>query len=237
MLKIIKQKKPKIVFLENVKNFKTIFEGEPFKFIVNELNNYGYFVTDTILNTCEFTNIPQNRERIFILGFLDKDVFDNFIFPCPVNNKHNVSDYLEKNIDNCYYYTESSAIYEKLKNSVVNKNVVYQYRRHYVRENKNNNVPTLTANMGSGGHNVPIILDKKGIRKLTPKECFNFQGFPKNYKLPQTRKSALYKQAGNSVTVELIKKITINIYYAILYSNLHCLMITKNIIKKKITSQ
>jgi len=61
--------------------------------------------------------------------------------------------------------------------------------------------------MGSGGHNVPIILDNKGIRKLTPKECFNFQGFPSSYKLPQLSDSNLYKLAGNSVSVPVVKLI------------------------------
>ncbi|WP_429997452.1 DNA cytosine methyltransferase, partial [Mycoplasmopsis bovis] len=63
-----------------------------------------------------------------------------------------------------------------------NSNSIYQWRRKYVRENKNGVCPTLTANMGTGGHNVPLILTKKGIRKLTPRECFNFQGFPSSFK-------------------------------------------------------
>ena len=61
--------------------------------------------------------------------------------------------------------------------------------------------------MGTGGHNVPIIKDDFGIRKLTPRECFSFQGFPKNYILPDIADSKLYMQAGNSVTVPLIQKI------------------------------
>jgi len=92
---------------------------------------------------------------------------------------------------------------------VVKKDTVYQYRRVYVRENKSNECPTLTANMGTGGHNVPLILDDKGIRKLTPRECFNFQGFPSSYKLPNLSDSKLYKLAGNAVSlpvVELIAK-------------------------------
>ena len=72
--------------------------------------------------------------------------------------------------------------------------------------------PTLTANMGTGGHNVPIILAKHGIRKLTPKECFNVQGFPKSFKLPSDLSNAkLYKQAGNSVVVPVINRIAENI--------------------------
>ena len=82
----------------------------------------------------------------------------------------------------------------------------YQWRRLYVRENKNQLCPTLTANMGTGGHNVPLILTDKGIRKLTPKECFLLQGFPKNFKLPkESSNGQLYKQSGNSVTVKLIE--------------------------------
>jgi len=61
--------------------------------------------------------------------------------------------------------------------------------------------------MGSGGHNVPLVLDEKGIRKLTPRECFNFQGFPSSYKLPSLSDSNLYKLAGNAVSVPVVKLI------------------------------
>ena len=61
--------------------------------------------------------------------------------------------------------------------------------------------------MGGGGHNVPIIRDDYGIRKLTPRECFSLQGFPLNFKLPNVSDSQLYKQAGNSVTVKVVKRI------------------------------
>ena len=92
---------------------------------------------------------------------------------------------------------------------------VYQWRRVYVRENKNGVVPTLTANMGTGGHNVPLILTKNGIRKLTPRECFNAQGYPKNFNLPELANGHLYKQAGNSVVVPVVKRIAENIYDAL----------------------
>ena len=77
-----------------------------------------------------------------------------------------------------------------------------------MRENKKGVCPTLTANMGTGGHNVPIIIDKKGIRKLTPLECARIQGFPINYKLPKNiSDSALYKQFGNSVSVPVVEAV------------------------------
>jgi len=61
--------------------------------------------------------------------------------------------------------------------------------------------------MGGGGHNVPLVKDSKGIRKLTPRECFNFQGFPQSYILPSLADSNLYKLAGNAVSVPVVKLI------------------------------
>ena len=85
---------------------------------------------------------------------------------------------------------------------------IYQLRRTYVRENKSNVCPTLTANMGTGGHNVPLINSIYGIRKLTPRETFNLQGFPQDYIIPaEMSNTRLYKQAGNSVVVTVINRI------------------------------
>ena len=115
--------------------------------------------------------------------------------------------FLESNIPTKYYYTDKSTTWNLVKSSVVKKNTFYQYRRVYVRENKSGECPTLTANMGGGGHNVPIILDDKGIRKLTPRECFNLQGFPLSYKLPNLSDSNLYKLAGNAVSLPVVSLI------------------------------
>jgi len=114
-------------------------------------------------------------------------------------------------VDEKYYYRENKAMYNILKENITNKNTVYQWRRHYVRENKNEVCPTLTANMGTGGHNVPLILTDSGIRKLTPRECFLLQGFPKDFKLPDISHSQLYKQVGNSVSIPVIERIAKNI--------------------------
>jgi DNA (cytosine-5)-methyltransferase 1 len=87
-----------------------------------------------------------------------------------------------------------------------------------VRENKSNECPTLTANMGTGGHNVPIVLvnkKNKRYRKLTPDECFRLQGYD-NLSLPQNvADGQLYKQAGNSVTVPLVKKLASMIHASV----------------------
>jgi DNA (cytosine-5)-methyltransferase 1 len=210
ILSIIKHNSPQIVILENVKNLQNHDNGNTFKIIYDSLVSLNYYVKFNIINTHKVTNIPQNRERIYIICFKDVNLYNKFDFHfLEIKNKP-IIDFLEPNIPNKYYYNNSSIIYDKLKENItknIKNNTIYQYRRYYVRENKNNVCPTLTANMGSGGHNVPILLDDKGIRKLTPRECFNLQGFPKDYKLPNLSDSKLYSLAGNAVSIPVISLI------------------------------
>jgi len=208
---------PSVLFLENVKNLKNHNKGNTFKVILNELEKRGYFVKYKILNTFEYSDIPQNRERLYIVAFNDFDCFSKFKFPEKIKKTKKISEILEGNVDKSFYYNKSK-YYPLLKEKMKNKNSIYQWRRVYLRENKSGVCPTLTANMGTGGHNVPLILDDKDIRKLTPRECFRLQGFPDNFILPDNlAKSALYKQAGNSVSVPIIQKIAENIKKALLY--------------------
>jgi DNA (cytosine-5)-methyltransferase 1 len=210
ILSIIKHNSPKIVILENVKNLQSHDDGKTFKIIIENLQKLNYHIKYSILNTSKITGIPQNRERIYIVCFKDKNLCDKFNFDFPEVPLKPVSEFLEKEIPEKYYYNDSTIIFDELKNSItkhISTNTIYQYRRYYVRENKNNVCPTLTANMGGGGHNVPIILDDKGIRKITPRECFNLQGFPSDYKLPSMSMSKLYSLAGNAVSVPVVKLI------------------------------
>jgi len=210
IVSIIKNNSPKIVILENVKNLQSHDNGKTFKIIIENLENLNYHIKYSVLNTSKITGIPQNRERIYIVCFKDKNKCDNFTFDFPKEPLKSVSEFLEKDIPEKYYYNDSTIIFDELKNSItkhISTNTIYQYRRYYVRENKNNVCPTLTANMGGGGHNVPIIVDDKGIRKITPRECFNLQGFPSDYKLPSMSMSKLYSLAGNAVSVPVVKLI------------------------------
>jgi DNA (cytosine-5)-methyltransferase 1 len=204
--RILKERKPEGFLLENVKNLKSHDGGKTFKIIEDALKDLGYHIKVKVLNTMEYGNVPQNRERIYIVGFKNKLYSDRFEFPNPVKLTKKITDLLEKNVPEKYYYN-GKPLFEKLKNSIKEEDKVYQWRRQYVRENKSGVCPTLTANMGMGGHNVPIIKDKKGIRKLTPLECFRIQGFPKDYVLPKISDSSLYKQAGNSVSVPVVEAV------------------------------
>lgn len=209
--RILKDKKPMGFLLENVKNLASHDNKRTLSVILQTLDDLGYHYKFDVLNTKDYGNIPQNRERIYIVGFKSKEMRDNFEFPDPTPLTVKVEDLLDNQVNNKYYYN-NKPLYEKLKNDVVEHGKVYQWRRKYVRENKNGVCPTMTANMGMGGHNVPIIIDKVGIRKLTPRECARIQGYPNEFILPEgLSDSALYKQIGNSVSIPVIERIAKNI--------------------------
>lgn len=219
--RIFSDKQPSIIFLENVKNLISHDKGNTFKVILETLHKHDYHVAHAVLNSAEYGNVPQNRERIYIVCFKDKKVFERFQFPDPIPLTTRIKDMLqdEKTIEARYFYTDKTPFFSQLVEDIIDAETLYQWRRQYVRANKSNLCPTLTANMGTGGHNVPLLnVQKKPstIRKLTPRECFNFQGYPENYKLPQTISNAnLYKQAGNSVVVPVIERIALKIKEAI----------------------
>ena len=216
---IIRNKRPKVVFLENVKNLQSHDSGDTFRIMLNVLEKkLKYKVFYKVLNTMTHANVPQNRERLFIVAFDPRQVksWEEFQFPEEIPLTNTIHDFLEKGKQSdSLYYSKDHQYFPELKKTIKSRDTVYQWRRIYVRENKNNVCPTLTANMGAGGHNVPLILDNYGIRKLTPKECFALQGYPVDYRtgsensyvLPQIANSRLYMQAGNSVTTTLIERI------------------------------
>jgi len=231
VIRLLKELKPKAYFLENVKTLASHNKGETFKVVKKELKNAGYSFIPFILNASEHTHIPQGRERIYIVGFKDEHQY-SFNQPTKINkigsieqkllsklfeipkklneNRKKVKEFLDKStvLENDIYNNPKNKIHERIIEAVKDEDIVYQYRRYYVRENKSHVCPTLTANMGSGGHNIPIILDNNVPRRLTPKECFNLQGFPKTFKLPTNiARGQLYKQAGNSVVVPMVQQI------------------------------
>lgn len=224
LLRMIEVKKPRAIFIENVKNMVGHDHGNTFKVIREALTENNYFIKWKVLNGKDYGNIPQNRERIYIVGFDNQEAYDLFEFPEEVKLTTTLKDIIDfsSEEDSAFYYEDGKQrFYSELKLAMDRQDTVYQWRRQYVRENKSGVVPTLTANMGTGGHNVPLILTDSGkIRKLTPKETFNAQGYPKDFKLPDgLANSHLYKQAGNSVVVPVIKRIADKISYALNHSS------------------
>lgn len=237
--------KPRVIFLENVKNLKFHDNGRTYKVIRAKLEDCGYHVYDKILNTMYYSDLPQNRDRMYIFGFLDSvdgDKFNNFLtervwdyrrVKMPSDRVVDIKRVIDYNLTletgEKYYYTREKypnyfMTLEEFRGSNkeecinLDKQIdemykFYQFRRcMYVRKNMSGVCPTLLASMGTGGHNVPLIRVRDGVRKLTPSEVFRLQGFPvgEGYTLPTEYNGVaypdrhLYKQAGNAVSVPII---------------------------------
>ena len=204
--KIIDAKRPKIVFLENVKNLEEHDDGKTFLVIYNTLAQFGYGVRYKILNAKDY-GVPQNRERIFIIGFLDDYQCNNFQYPEPTKSSDSIFDIIDiSEQKHPFYYYNNSPYYSILQKVIMDGNKIYKLTDNGVRKSKTSICPTLTANMGTFPDRVPIIKDNYGIRKLMPSECLLLQGFPKSFEFPKDIFiENAYKQAGNSVCVPLIK--------------------------------
>jgi DNA (cytosine-5)-methyltransferase 1 len=220
--KAIELMQPRAFLLENVKNLAGHDKGNTIKIIQETIFKLGYSYIQFCLNAKDYGDLPQNRERIYIVGFRGEADYKNndsnkadsilthqFKIPEKIILKKKIHDLLfEDKQDDKFYYTRDHQYYDELDSTMTSKDTIYQWRRVYVRENKSKVCPTLTANMGTGGHNVPLIRDAYGIRKLTPEECLRFQGFPEEFKFPSDMsQSHKYKQAGNSVAVPVVKRI------------------------------
>ena len=209
--------RPKIVLLENVAHILKHDRGRTFSTIVDELQSAGYWFSEqniSILDTATHTKIPQIRQRIYMAA-LSIDYFDynGFTFPAEESATNDYRKYLDLHTkqDDWHYFNEDER-WGKLFREALDQgdpDAPYQLRRYYVRELKNKCIPTLTANMGEGGHNQPVIQDEWGIRKLTIQECLGFQGYLECKFPDDISSSQKYKQIGNSVTVPLVRKLAL----------------------------
>ena len=211
--RIVKEKQPQVVFLENVANLLEHDDGKTFLTIYNALVPLGYAFKYRVMDSIEYGNVPQHRKRIFIVAFLDYDKCEKFEFPDKIKLDTKLNDIIIRNVkhDSCYYYNDSSVYYEDLKRIVTDKNALYKIYDSGVSRKAHYVCPTLTANMGTFPDRVPIVIDNYGIRKITPYECLALQGFPKDYRFPKIPMASAYKQCGNSVVVPVIRRIAENI--------------------------
>lgn len=215
--RIAEEKKPKVIFLENVANLLDHDDGRSFLKVYNALAPKGYFLRYQLMDSTEYGNIPQRRTRIFIVAFQDEEACERFRFPEKIPLEVELNDILIRNIkhDDCYYYNNCSLYYKDLKRIVTNKKALYKIYDSGVSKKAHFICPALTANMGTYPDRVPIILDDYGIRKITPYECLALQGFPKDFRFPNIPLASAYKQCGNSVVVPVIRRISEEIYKVI----------------------
>ena len=165
--------KPRFLFAENVKNIVHHDGGKTFAVVLNAMEAEGYKVAYKVMDAAVYGNVPQHRERVYIIGFREEADYNRFRFPDPIPLTTKLSDVIdfENPVDPKYYYTpgnHKSEICEKLAAAIDDPNAVYQLRRVYVRKIKSGLIPTLTANMGTGGNNVPIIKTKSANKKSSP---------------------------------------------------------------------
>lgn len=217
-LRIIRANKPNFGIYENVKNIVgEEFKETTFRIFERELNNYGYNTYWRVLNAKDY-GIPQNRERVYLI-LIRKDV-DNgkFKFPDNIPLEYSAKDFIENNVERKYYFSDRTLNHLTLDNiqryGFANKKGI----------NKEKNIAScLYAGMWRGMCNqgIDVIKEPDGFRKLTPRECFKLMGFEYEDCIKCENagisNSQLYKQAGNSIVVNVLYYILLELKNAMPY--------------------
>lgn len=225
--RILRDKKPDSFILENVKGLINHDKGKTLNVILNTLakningkkniNSYknclGYNVFYKVLNSLNY-GLPQNRERVYIVGFKNSKI--KFDFPTSSNIKININEIIQDNVTN--HHISEIAKFNILNNLFIHKKyneikdkkllIAYEIRKSKCSFRFDGLSPTLTAKMGTGGNNVPVFVNN--FRKFTVNECLAIQGFPRSFIIDEN-KSQSYKQIGNSVSVPVVSLIAKNI--------------------------
>lgn len=215
---IIKRKQPKAIFLENVKGLRNHDKGKTLTTILNVLrNDLGYFVPEPqIVNAKDF-GVPQNRERIYIVGFHPSTGINEFTYPKPLDKKVTFADIKEKKVPATKYYLSTQYISTLEKHKARHESKGNGFGYQIIKDDEISNAVVC----GGMGRERNLVIDKRlkdftptthikgevnrdGIRKMTPREWARLQGFPDNYLIPVADASA-YKQFGNSVAVPAIQ--------------------------------
>ena len=203
--RVVSEARPKVFIYENVKGFLSIDGGKSYQRFLDALRGLGYHCHAEILNTKDY-GIPQNRERLYIVGFFNADEYHAFSYAPKQTLELNLGDMLDREVDEKYFLSDRALAHFRSKNPKFNG----KFRPKDANENIAN---TLTTNPGHRRTDKFIRaageLDAKGnerIRKLTPRECLRLQGFPKNFKIV-TSDTQTYKQAGNAMSVNVVKMI------------------------------
>ncbi|MBJ6299781.1 DNA (cytosine-5-)-methyltransferase [Staphylococcus aureus] len=220
ILKILKSKRPESFILENVAGIVNHDSGKTIKVIEDSLKNINYRFEWKLLNAKDY-GVPQNRNRWYCIGIDNenkhlKNLNIEEIFPKPKDLKYTIDDIIKYNDDEAYQISEiAKRNIKKFKNLYLEKNpitsnslIANNIRPSKVSFSSKGISPCLTAKMGTGGNNVPVI--EKWNRKLTEKECLMLMGFPNNFKIKENY-SQSYKQIGNSVVVSIINDIASNL--------------------------
>lgn len=197
--RILREKRPVAFMLENVRNLTAHDKGKTFKIIIEHLEALGYHIYSKVLNALDF-GVPQKRERIIIVGFLE-DVKFEFPRPVPVDERKTLADILESNVDKRYYVRDS--IRESRLLRIKDKNYPQPYISHENMAGMITPHPYSSALRAGASANYLLINDE---RRPTEREMLRIQGFPDTYNIVVSY-SKVKKQCGNSVAVPVIKAV------------------------------
>jgi DNA (cytosine-5)-methyltransferase 1 len=207
--------RPKVLVLENAPFLRYGEGGAWFLQLERAIRKAGYWFGPgncAELATNELTELPQQRSRLFMVA-LSMNAFRSGRFRFP-NKRHTAPKDMRRwidfdgQVDADYYLPTENRYYGMISKSVTDRECLYQLRKYEVRTKERGVCPTLTANMGLGGHNVPFIVNCQGLRKLTENECLRLQGFPKGFAFPDdVPRAKRYVQVGNAVSVPVARLI------------------------------
>jgi DNA (cytosine-5)-methyltransferase 1 len=204
--RIIKEVKPKYFIYENVKGILSDKEGKTLSDFLEVFRTLGYLCHFEVLNSKDY-GVPQNRERLFIVGFLDEDEYFRFRFADKIPLTRTISDVLEDDVGDKFYLSEKALSgFTKHKERHQEKGNVFAFKPKHIDDIAS----CLTTKYGGRATDTFVYVDKKVIRKLTPRECFRLQDFPDSFKFVVSD-TQLYKQAGNSMTVAVLEMIFIQL--------------------------
>mgnify|MGYP000576387898 CR=1 FL=1 len=225
VIRLIKEwgkNKPKVLVLENSPYLMIGDDGRWFDVIKSEIQSAGYWFSSKhcyVLDTYEHAGIPQQRKRLFMVAVC-RDKFDHngvAILPKEVPQKVDLLELLDLNseIDEQYFLPVQNRYNELITRYVTPEfpSRIYQLRKYIVRAKSPGICPTLTANMGGGGHNVPFIFDRGRLRKLTERECLRLQGFSEKFDFPEGMiMSQRYRLIGNAVSPPVARIVAEAVY-------------------------
>lgn len=211
VIRVVKDIKPRVVFLENVANLLKHDEGNTFNIIKAMLEELGYNVLFQVMNVKEYGNLPQQRNRIYIVAFRFKKNLAKFKYPGMIPLTRTAFDLYDKERQDDKYYLDGHRMWDKMMEYMTERNRVYRFTDWGLSRSREGICPTLLAAMGSRFERIPFFYDDYSVRLMTPRECARMQGFPEDYILPETNEKQVYKQIGNSVAVPVVYRIAQNI--------------------------
>ena len=211
VIRVVKDVKPRVVFLENVANLLKHDDGNTFKVIKGMLEELGYTVLFQVMNAKEYGNLPQQRNRIYIVAFRFKKNLAKFKYPEMIPLTRTAFDLYDKEKKEDKYYMDGHRMWERMMEYMTERDRVYRFTDWGLSRSREGICPTLLAAMGSRFERIPFFYDDYSVRLMTPRECARMQGFPEDYILPETNEKQVYKQIGNSVAVPVVYRIAENI--------------------------